>query len=302
MLNFNELKKNAALINEKISSDLKDTGTQRQDDERLWSLTVDKAGNGSALIRFLPPPKGEDQPFVRVWHHGFKGPSGQWYFENSLTTIGQDDPVSEYNSQLWATGIESNKKLASSMKRKLTYYSNIYVINDQMNPANNGTVRLFKYGPMIFDLVKSKQIPEFEDKKPVNVFDFWAGANLRLRARNDATRDNQRQYDRSEWESEGALFEDDAKLEEIWLQQHSLQQFLAPSQFKSYDELKQKFQRVVGLNTTGPTSAREMAETKAPETAAPQQKAATTALDVAANTAEDGDDNLDWFARLAQED
>ena len=182
-------------------------------DERLWKPNVDKAGNGYAVIRFLPAPKGEELPWVRVWNHAFQGPTGQWYIENSLTTLSQKDPVSEYNSQLWNSGVESDKEIARKQKRKLQYYSNIYVIQDSANPENEGKVMLYRYGKKIFDKLMETMQPAFEDETPVNPFDLWEGANFKLKIRKV---DGYWNYDKSEFDSVTQLKSTDEELETIW--------------------------------------------------------------------------------------
>ena len=214
-------------------------------DERLWKLTVDKAGNGHAVLRFLPAPKGEDIPWVRIWDHGFQGPGG-WYIENSLTTLGKKDPVSEHNSTLWNSGIESNKDVARKQKRRLSHYANILVVSDSANPENEGKVFLYKFGKKIFDKVNDSMNPEFDDETPVNPFDLWEGANFKLRARQVA---GFRNYDKSEFDSPSAISEDDAEMEKIWNQEYSLQEFLEPKNFKSYEELSVRMTKVLGLVT-----------------------------------------------------
>lgn len=215
-------------------------------DERFWQPSVDESGNGYAVIRFLDAPKGEADPYVRLFSHGFKGPNG-WYIENSLTTIRQDDPASDYNSRLWNSGVESDKAIARAQKRKLSYISNIYVIKDPVNPENEGQVFLYRYGKKIFDMIKDSMEPEFEDEEPVNVFDFWEGANFRLKIRKV---EGYRNYDKSNFEDPSPLFEDDAAIEEVWEKEYSLQQFIDESNFKSYDELKHRLDTVLGINTT----------------------------------------------------
>ena len=222
------------------------------DDDRFWRTALDKSGNGYAVIRFLPAPAGEDVPWVRTFNHGFQGPGG-WYIENSLTTLGQKDPVSEYNTSLWNSGIEANKDIARKQKRRLTYISNIYIVKDPSNPENEGTVRLFKYGKKIFDKVNDMMNPSFEDETPVNPFDFWEGANFKMKIRKV---DGFSNYDKSEFDNPAPLLEDDDKMEEIWKTQHSLQEFLAPDNFKSYNDLKVKLDKILGTATV-PTVAGE---------------------------------------------
>ncbi|SVD86942.1 uncharacterized protein METZ01_LOCUS439796, partial [marine metagenome] len=212
------------------------------DDDRFWRTALDKSGNGYAVIRFLPAPTGEDVPWVRTFNHGFQGPGG-WYIENSLTTLGQKDPVSEYNTSLWNSGIEANKDIARKQKRRLTYISNVYIVKDPSNPENEGTVRLFKYGKKIFDKVNDMMNPSFEDETPRNPFDFWEGANFKMKIRKV---DGFSNYDKSEFDNPAPLLEDDDKMEEIWKTQHSLQEFLAPDNFKSYNDLKVKLDKILG--------------------------------------------------------
>ena len=211
-------------------------------DERLWKPELDKSGNGYAVIRFLPAVSGEDLPWAKVWNHAFQGPTGQWYIENSLTTLNQKDPVSEHNTALWNTGLESDKEIARKQKRKLQYFSNIYVVSDTKHPENEGKVFLFRYGKKIFDKVTAAMSPEFEDEKAINPFDFWEGANFKLKIRKV---DGYWNYDKSEFEDTSKLFEDDSEADKVWQSQHSLAEFTAASNFKSYDELKSRLDAVL---------------------------------------------------------
>ena len=211
-------------------------------DERLWKPELDKSGNGYAVIRFLPAVSGEDLPWAKVWNHAFQGPTGQWYIENSLTTLNQKDPVSEHNTRLWNTGLESDKEIARKQKRKLQYFSNIYVVSDTKHPENEGKVFLFRYGKKIFDKVTAAMSPEFEDEKAINPFDFWEGANFKLKIRKV---DGYWNYDKSEFEDTSKLFEDDADADKVWKAQYSLAEFTAASNFKSYDELKSRLDAVL---------------------------------------------------------
>ena len=215
-------------------------------DERLWKPELDKSGNGYAVIRFLPAVEGEDMPWTKVFNHAFQGPTGQWYIENSRTTLGRGDvgkdPVSEYNSSLWNSGVESDKEIARKQKRKLSYYSNIYVVSDSKNPDNEGKVFLFRYGKKIFDKLMAAMQPEFEDESPINPFDFWKGANFKLKIRKV---DGYWNYDKSEFEAPSAILDDDSAIERIWKEQYSLADFTAPSNFKSYDELKTRLDAVL---------------------------------------------------------
>jgi len=257
-------------------------------DERFWQPTLDKSGNGMAIIRFLPVSEadGEDSlPWVRVWSHGFKGPTGKWYIENSLTTLNQKDPVSELNRTLWNATTDENspqRKQARLQKRRLTYISNIYVISDPKNPENEGKVFLYKYGKKIFDKISEAMTPPFDENgnsiesaayNPTNAFvpfDFWKGANFKLRVR---TVDGYKNYDTSSFDSPTQLKKTDAELETIWKAQYSLKEFLTPDKFKSYEELRNKLNDVLGLNSVSEPSTRRqpsfknesMVETDSPD-------------------------------------
>ena len=280
------------------------TGSGSSDD-RIWKLDVDKSGNGYAVIRFLPAPNGEDLPFVKLYSHAFQGPGG-WYIENSLTTLGQKDPVSEYNSELWNNGTDAGKELARKQKRKLTYVSNIYVVKDPANPANEGKVFLFKFGKKIFDKLTAAMQPEFEDEEAIDPFDFWQGANFKLKAKNVA---GYRNYDSSEFAAAAPLLDDDDAMEAVWKKQYSLAELVAADQFKSYDELKKRLDYVLGSkgtpryqdpedldedNTRG--STRELTEDLRTElnNLQPTRRAAAVEED-------EDDDALSYFARLAED-
>jgi len=266
-------------------------------DERLWKPNVDKAGNGYAVIRFLPAPNGEELPWVRVWNHAFQGPTGQWFIENSLTTLNQKDPVSEYNTQLWNSGVESDKEIARKQKRKLKYYSNIYVVSDPSNPENEGKVFLYAYGKKIFDKLMEAMQPEFPDETPINPFDFWEGANFMLKIRKV---DGYWNYDKSDFEKTSQLKGSDEELEAIYNKQHSLAEFLAPSNFKSYDELKARLDAVLtGSVTTGKTAAQMVEEDTTDFT--PQFKSEPTPQPVSASADDDEDDAMSYFEKLANE-
>jgi len=275
-------------------------GQDRKEDERLWQPTVDKAGNGYAVIRFLPPPKGEELPWVRVWTHGFQGPTGKWYIENSLTTIGKPDPVSELNNELWNSGSEANKEIARKQKRRLAYVCNVLVVSDPANPQNEGTVRLYKFGKKIFDKIKDVMQPQFQDEAPLNPFDFWSGADFKIKIRQV---EGYRNYDKSEFDKATAVSEDDTKIEKIWSGEHSLSEFLDARHFKSYDELKKKLEQV--LNATGASARAESVDLEKPR-AAP---VATSSADrvqarAAAKPAveEEEDESLSYFSKLAADD
>lgn len=270
-------------------------------DERFWQPSVDKAGNGYAVIRFLAPPKAEELPWVRIWNHGFQGPTGKWYIENSLTTLGQNDPLGELNTELWNTGIESNKNIARKQKRKLTYISNILVITDSSNPQNEGKVFLYKYGKKIFDKIKDIMQPQFEDETPVNPFDFWAGAPLKLKIRQV---EGFRNYDKSEFDSTSPVADTDELIEAIWNQEHSLSELLDPKHFKSYEDLKRKLDMVLGTTTSA--SAEKMASMKSEEAPAPASteapKVATAAPKKSPADDLDEEDPEEYFKSLAAQD
>tara|TARA_B100000519_G_scaffold128089_1_gene110569 strand:- start:21 stop:905 length:885 start_codon:yes stop_codon:yes gene_type:complete len=245
-MSFASLKRNRDNNMSKLTQALQDTQTETKSfgDDRIWKPERDKSGNGFAIIRFLPQPEGEDLPWARVWNHGFQGPGG-WYIENSLTTIGQKDPVSEYNTTLWNNGTDAGKDQARKQKRRLNYYSNIYVIKDGSNPQNEGKVFLYRYGKKIFDKLNECMNPEFEDETPINPFDFWEGADFKLKVR---TLDGFVNYDKSEFDSPSALFDgDEGALEKVYNQQHSLSELISPDNFKTYSELKQQLDRALGV-------------------------------------------------------
>ena len=256
MSNFATLKKSSNVL-QRLNQELEKLNApatkDKQEDTRFWQPEVDKSGNGVAVIRFLPAPAvdGDDAlPWVRIWNHGFKGPSGKWYIENSLTTINQKDPVSEYNTVLWNSTSDENspaRKQAREQKRRLTYVSNILVVSDPKNPQNEGKVFLYKYGKKIFDKISILMNPEFEGDEAVNPFDFWKGANFRLKIR---MVEGYRNYDQSVFATPSALSDKDTELEKIWKSQYSLKEFVEPKNFKSYDELKRKLEEVLELNTT----------------------------------------------------
>ena len=262
-------------------------------DERLWKPELDKSGTGQAVIRFLPAKDGEELPWIKLWKHAFQGPTGKWYIENSLTTLNQKDPVSEHNTQLWNTGLESDKETARKQKRKLEYYSNIYVVNDPKHPENNGKVFLFRYGKKIFDKIMAAMQPEFEDETPINPFDFWEGANFKLKIRKV---DGFWNYDKSEFDSVKSLSDDDGELDKIWNKQYPLADFHAPSNFKSYEELKKRLDDV--LSGTVTASAVSMMDEDVVET--PSFKEEPTPSIPSASTEED-DDTMSYFQKLANE-
>ena len=269
---------------------------KRQGDDRLWKLDVDKSGNGYAVIRFLPAPDGEDLPFVKLYSHAFQGPGG-WYIENSLTTLGQKDPVSEHNSELWNNGTDAGKDTARKQKRKLTYISNIYVVKDPANPENEGKVFLYKYGKKIFDKLTAAMQPEFEDEEAIDPFDFWQGANFKLKAKNVA---GYRNYDSSEFASTSALLDDDDALEAVWKKQFSLAELVAADQFKSYDELKTRLNSVLGNRTQVRQDPEVVDEDNDRGSAEELVTAAASRTSAKVTATDEEDDTLSYFAKLAE--
>ena len=299
-MSFSNLKKQSSLgsLTAKLVSQVEkmNKGSNGVDD-RLWKPEVDKAGNGYAVIRFLPAPDGEDLPWAKLYTHAFQA-SGGWYIENSLTTLGQKDPVSEHNSQLWNSGVDSDKEVARKQKRKLSYYSNVYVVKDPSNPANEGKVFLFRYGKKIFDKITAAMQPEFEDEQAINPFDFWAGANFKIKIKKVAGYWN---YDSSEFAAPAPLLDDDDAMEAVWKQEYSLAELIAPDQFKSYDDLEKRLKYVLGKKPVNRYIPDEELESESEGldvaekvvTQAVATPAATTTVD------SDEDDALSYFQKLA---
>jgi len=316
-MSFSDLKKQSSLgsLTQKLVKEVEKMSTTSGGgaDERLWKPEMDKTGNGFAVIRFLPAPEGEELPWAKMYSHAFQGPGG-WYIENSLTTIGQKDPLGEYNRELWNSGTESNKETVRKQKRKLSYYSNIYVVKDPANPANEGKVFLFKYGKKIFDKIMEAMQPEFEDETPINPFDFWQGANFKLKI---VKKDGYWNYDKSEFDRVSPLLDDDDALEALWKKQYSLTAITAPDQFKSYEELERRMKMVLGQKTS-PTQSRAVveqeeeyesyAQTSTAESRVVEEleqsyaRSKSPSLPVVTKEVdEDEDDALAYFQRLAEE-
>ena len=278
--------------------------TQTGVDERLWKPELDKSGNGFAVIRFLPAPDGEDMPWAKIWSHAFKGPQGQWYIENSLTTIGKDDPVGELNRELWNSGKESDKAIARAQKRKLSYYSNIYVVSDPAHPENEGKVFLYKYGKKIFDKLVEAMQPAFADETPIDPFNFWKGADFKLKIRKV---DGYWNYDKSEFAAPATLGGfDDEQLEEIWKKGYSLAEFEDSKNFKSYDALKARLDLVLKSQARVAPSLDESLEDETEGRGTPRDWGAEVTefrqkSAVAAPAAEETD-TLSYFQSLAEED
>ena len=287
MASFSDFKKKSRTSIEDLSKKIEDMGKKESyKDDRYWRPELDKASNGYAVIRFLPATGEEEIPWVKLYSHGFKGPGG-WYIENSRTTLGEKDPVSEMNSKLWNSGIESDKDIARARKRRLNYISNILVVSDPANPQNEGKVFLYKFGKKIFEKIQEAMQPEFEDETPVNPFDFWEGANFKLKVRKVSGFVN---YDKSEFDSPSALMDgDDEQLEKIWNQQYSLTEIVDPKNFKSYEELKEKMNRVIGEDIRATDTVQKTAEVT-------EFSSETEEVE-----ADEKMDNLSYFEKLANE-
>ena len=303
-MSFANLKRNRGKIEQLVAA-AEATGSQTQSnkyvDERMWKPTVDKQNNGYAVIRFLPAGEGQDVPWARYWDHGFKGPTGKWYIEKSLTSIGQSDPVGELNSRLWNSGIEADKETARRQKRRLHHVSNVYIVSDPGNPANEGKVFLYQYGKKIFDKLMDAMNPEFADEDPINPFDFWEGANFKLKIRDV---EGYRNYDKSEFASPSPLSQDDEELEKLYNSMHDLREFTDPKQYKSFDELQAKLQSVIGGGILGGAPKIEDEISLGDELPAPSIKEtpAPTEVTAEATSQADEDDTMSYFSKLINED
>jgi len=311
-MSFENLKKQSKLgsLTEKLVKEVEKMNTGSGGaDERFWKPEMDKTGVGSAIIRFLPAPEGEELPWVKMYAHAFQGPGG-WYIENSLTTIGQKDPVSEHNRELWNSGSDKDKETVRKQKRKLSYYSNIYVVKDPAHPENEGKVFLFKFGKKIFDKILNAMQPEFEDEEPINPFDFWGGANFRLKIRKVEGYWN---YDKSEFDSPSSLLDDDDALEALWKKEYSLSAIVAPDQFKSYEDLEKRLKYVLGQKSAR-AAVQEQEDEYDSYTQTPSKEESVIAeleqsyarskspsLPKIETSDEDEDDALSYFQRLAED-
>lgn len=303
-MSFADLKRKSQNNFEFLQKELEKSSSGKNVDERFWKPEVDAAGNGYAVIRFLPAPEGETVPWAKVYSHAFQGPGG-WYIENSLSTLNEKDPVGEINRRLWNSGSDEDKETARKQKRKLSYYSNIYVVKDPKNPENEGRVFLYKYGKKIHDKILAAMQPEFQDETPVNVFDLWEGANFKLKIKKVAGYWN---YDSSEFDSVSALSADDTALEKVWKSEYSLEAFSGKDNFKTYEELEARLNLVLGI-TSRP--ARQVVDedeeefepiAEAPELPSFRSRVSAAPSPVKEEAVVDDDDALSYFARLAEED
>ena len=306
-MSFKDLKKQSSLgsLTQKLVKEVEKMNTTSGGAaERLWKPEVDKTGNGYAVIRFLPAPEGEDIPWAKIYSHAFQGPGG-WYIENSLTTVGKKDPVSEHNRELWNSGNESDKDVVRRQKRKLSYYANIYVVKDPTNPQNEGGVFLYKFGKKIFDKLMEAMQPEFEDESPINPFDFWQGANFKLKI---VKKDGYWNYDKSEFDSVSALLEDEDALEALWGKEYSLAAVTADDQFKTYEDLEKRLKYVLGQKTPQrPSLDEEVGDedntrgSYTPDFNARKRETVAAAPAPVASASSEEDDALSYFQRLAEE-
>jgi len=311
MVDFSALKKTSGSSLDKLSKAAEALSTNRQSDnsDEFWKCELDKTGNGYAVIRFLPtPPSDVDSdglPWVKFYDHGFQGPGG-WYIEKSLTSIGQDDPLGKYNSELWETGSEANKELARKQKRRLHYVSNIYIVKDSKHPENEGKVFKYTYGKKIFEKITQAMNPQFEDDKPIDPFDLWTGANFKLKIRKV---DGYQNYDLAEFDSSSALFDDDDKLEKIWKSEYSLKEILDPKNFKSYADLDSRLKRVLGQTNQSKYKTAEDYTSKSLEETEDEafvqsrvSEAKSTASFTTTATADEEDDDMSYFSKLIGDD
>ena len=282
---------NFDILTKQLEKTIEQPNKKSYQDSRFWKPELDKSGNGYAVFRFLPAIEGEDMPWVKLWNHAFQGPGGQWYIENSLTTLTKKDPVSVENTRLWNTGIESDKDIARKRKRKLSYYSNIYMVSDPKHPENDGKVFLFKYGKKIFDKITEAMSPQFEDEKAINPFDFWEGSNFKIKI------DGFWNYDKSEFEPVSKLKASDEEIDKIWKSQHALKPFNDPSNFKPYDELKEKLNKVL----TGTRSTESVEDIDLPPVRNDMPKTSIKAVEKG-GTSTDSDESLSYFSKLAEDD
>jgi hypothetical protein len=314
-LTLKDLKKNSKGLAAKLTQELEklNKGSQKyQDDDRFWSCERDSAGNGYAVIRFLPAHKSEELPFVRVWEHAFKGPTGVWYIEKSLTTLNKPDPVTEYNNKLWNTGRDEDKKTAQKYKRQLKFIANVLIVKDPKHPENEGKVKLFKFGKKIFDKINQLMFPEFEDEAERNPFDFWEGANFKLKIRQVEGYPN---FDKSEFEESSEVADSDAEIEKIWNSVYPLQEFLDEKNFKSYDELKARHAKALGIipdrsepvssdsdNDESEQETRAKAKKEKARRAEQEEEEVKAKEEEKEESSEDTDDDLEMFSSLAEDD
>jgi hypothetical protein len=300
MISIADLRKASQTDFSKITQALTKSEYSKDEEKDVFKLTKDKAGNGSAVIRFLPKHPDDELPFVTLYSHAFKGPTGRWYIENSRTTIGEADPISEKNRELWSSGHDSDKEIARAQKRKTTYIANVYVVSDSGNPENVGKVMRFKFGKKIYQMIMDKANPTFAEDPPINVFDPFNGADFKLRMRQVEGYAN---YDTSTFSDPKPIHSDEEELVRIVNEMKPLKEFIAPNAFKSYDELKRKYESVMNGQVASVARAEQVAEQMREEpVAAPKSVGKTKEVEpfVATSTDEDDDDVAAYFAKIAQ--
>lgn len=302
-MSFSELKKKSSLgsLTSKLLNEVEKMNSSGGGaDERIWKPEVDKAGNGFAVIRFLPAPEGEELPWAKVYNHAFQGPGG-WLIDSCLTTINQSCPVCEANRELWNTGSKANQEIVRQRKRKLSYYSNIYVVSDKAHPENEGKVFLFKYGKKIFDKISAAMQPEFDDETPIDPFDFWQGANFKVKI---TKKDGYWNYDKSEFESPGTLADfDDDVLEGIWKKAYSLDEFVKPEAFKNYEQLDGRLKSVLGKKSAPKQdeSFDDEDNERGPELTESLRSELNSLSRSSSSVDEEEDDALSYFQKLAED-
>jgi len=304
-MSFSDLKKKSSLgsLTSKLVQEVEKMNTSGgSSDERLWKPEVDKAGNGFAIIRFLSAPQGEDLPWAKVYTHAFQG-SGGWFIDNCLTTINQNCPVCEANRELWNTGSKANQEIVRDRKRKLSYYSNIYVVQDKAHPENEGKVFLYKYGKKIFDKIMAAMKPEFDDETPINPFDFWAGANFKVKI---TKKDGYWNYDKSEFGAPEPLFDDDGAMEAVWKKTYSLAEFTDPEKMKTYEQLDARLKAVLGKKPVQQDeSFDDEGEDRGPVPTAEEvvqgKSGGTRSASRSPSFDDEEDDALSYFQKLAEE-
>jgi|TARA_B110000483_G_C18189742_1_gene540431 hypothetical protein len=298
-MSFENLKRNRANISKLIqAAESVGGGGEKKSyaDDRIWKPVVDKAGNGYAVLRFLPAAEGAELPWVRYWDHGFKGPTGLWYIERSLTSIGQNDPVGELNSKLWNTGMDADKDTARTQKRRLHYVANVLVVSNPSNPENEGKVFLYQFGKKIFDKIMDVMQPDFADEEPINPFDMWEGADFKLKIRNV---EGYRNYDKSEFAEKRPIDSEDAKLEAIYGQMYDLNEFQDPKNYKTYSELQTKLHKVLGMEASAGAPSMAQERIINDPVPAPEFKSSPMTAEAMSNGEED---TLSYFSKLANDE
>jgi hypothetical protein len=297
-MSFSNLKKQSKLgsLTSKLVQEVeKMNSSGGNSDDRLWKPEIDKAGNGFAVIRFLPAPDGQDLPWAKVYNHAFQG-TGGWFIDNCLTTIDKPCPVCESNRELWNTGSKSNQEIVRERKRKLSYYSNIFVLQDKAHPENEGKLFLFKYGKKIFDKITAAMQPEFDDETPIDPFDFWTGANFKVKI---VKKDGYWNYDKSEFDKPSVLFDDDERMEALWKKEYSLDDFVNPEKFKDYDQLNSRLKSV--LNKTKPAQKLDESFEDEDQNSVPENLKRELEKLSSSKISDDDDDILSSFQKLVDD-